>query len=244
MTTHIQASAFEPLNTDNSPSPDGARPVRWVALAIASVFVLIMAFLLTAKSLQINVQAIGDSSIELSGGLILPFGDRYLLRPGEFQAQASAPGYHTLHSSITVSDKDSQVVELILQPLPGRLSIASQPPGAKVFIDSELAGETPLQEFPVEAGEHTLEIQAPRYLPLQQGLDVTGREIQQQLDLVLQPAWADVTLDSTPRGANILVAGEVVGTTPAVLEILQGEQQIALRKEGFAGWQAMLEIVP
>jgi len=73
---------------------------------------------------------------------------------------------------------------------------------------------------------------------------VTGREIQQHLDIVLEPAWADITIDSEPQGAMIIVAGESAGTTPAVLEVLQGEQQIMLQKEGFASWQQVLEVSP
>jgi len=244
MTTSIKPSAFEPISAQDSPAPGGGKPVRWVALAIASVFVAIMAFLFSAKSLQVNVDAIGESEVALSGGLILPFGDRYLLRPGEFQVEASAPGYHALHSTITVSDKDSQIVELLLQPLPGRLTVDSQPAGARVLIDGEFVADTPVKDLPVEAGEHSLEIQAPRYLPLQQSLTVTGREIQQQLKLVLEPAWADISIDSMPQGATILVAGEVAGTTPAVLEILRGEQEISLQKEAFSSWQKILDVIP
>ena len=244
MTTSIKPSAFEPLNTSSAPPPEKAGAVRWVILVIAAVFIAIMAFLFSAKSLQINVQAESEYEIELSGGLLLPFGGRYLLLPGDFQAEASAPGYHTLNSDITVTDQDSQVVELVLQPLPGRLSISSQPSGAKVLLNAELVGETPLLNFPVEAGEHSLTIQAPRYLPLQQPLSVVGREIQQQLDLVLEPAWADISVDSDPAGAAILVAGETLGTTPAVVEILQGEQQLRLSKVGFAPWETILDVVP
>lgn len=244
MTNSIEPSAFEPLSASEGHTPVAGKPVRWVALAIATIFVAIMAFLFTAKSLQITVEAIGESEIELSGGLLLPFGDRYLLRPGEFQVRASATGYHTLHSTITVTDKDSQVVELILQPLPGRLTIDSQPPDARVLIDGEFVAQTPVAELPVEAGEHKLDIQAPRYLPLQQTLQITGREVQQQLQLVLEPAWADISIDSAPPGATILVAGEVAGTTPAVVEILQGEQEITLQKEGYASRTQILEVAP
>jgi hypothetical protein len=244
MTTSIKPSAFEPLSTSSTPPPEKTGAVRWVVLAIAVTFLAIMAFLFSAKSLQVNVVAESEYEMELSGGLLLPFGDRYLLLPGEFQAEASAPGYHTLNSDITVTDQDSQVVELVLQPLPGRLSISSQPNGATVLLDSEPVGETPLLDFPVEAGEHSVEIQASRYLPQQQALTVVGREIQQQLELVLEPAWAEISIDSDPGGAAILVAGENMGTTPAVVEILQGEQQLHLSKVGFAPWQTILDVVP
>lgn len=244
MTTSIEPSAFEPLNTSDKPNSSGGKPVRWMALAIAVVFIIIMGFLFTAKSLQFNIVAIGEAETELSGGLVLPFGNRYLLRPGEYQVEATAAGYHTLHSTITVTDKNTQIVELILQPLPGRLSVNSQPVGARVFLDTEFIAETPFQDASVEAGEHKLEIKAPRYLPLQQNLAVTGREVQQQLNLALEPAWADITIDSVPQGATILVAAEVVGITPAVFEVLQGEWEITLQKQGYADAAQLLAVAP
>ena len=144
--------------------------------------------------------------------------------------------------TVTVTDEDSQIVELVLRPLPGKLGVNSQPDGAKVLIDGELIGETPLMAVPVEAGEHKLQIQAERYLPLEQTLLVTGRNIQQQLEVALEPAWAEITVDSLPQGATILVDGEAAGTTPGVLEILQGERQLMLQKEGFSDWQKVLII--
>ncbi|MEE8339120.1 MAG: PEGA domain-containing protein, partial [Xanthomonadales bacterium] len=238
----IEPSAFEPLAVAAHKPRRGASPWRWILLAATAVFIAIMGFLLSAKSVQITVQAQTSADIALSGGLYLPFGDRYLLHTGDYQVTATAVGYHPLYSTVTVTDEDTQIVQLVLRPLPGRLGVNSQPSGAKVLIDGELIGETPLSAVPVEAGEHSLRIQAERYLPLEQTLLVTGRNIQQHLKFVLEPAWAEITVDSLPQGATVLVDGEAAGTTPVVLEILQGEHQLILQKEGFAHWQEVLTI--
>ncbi|MFT5710309.1 MAG: sulfatase activating formylglycine-generating enzyme [Halioglobus sp.] len=244
MSDNIQASTFEPLNSADAPPPATGKPIRWVALGIGIIFLAIMAFLLTAKSLQINIESLSPAEVELSGGLLLPFGDRYLLRPGEYMATAKASGYHDLHAQIIVTDKDSQIVQLMLQPLPGKLSISSAPAGARVLLDSEFLAETPFIDLPVEAGDHYLEIHAPRYLSLQRELAVTGREVQQKLDLTLAPAWAEITIGTEPAGATILVDGEDAGTTPAVVEVLRGEAQIMLKKDTFASYLQDITVIP
>ena len=238
----IKPSAFEPLAEASTATSGKISPLRWLVLAGALCFLLIMGFLFTARSVQISIVAESDADIDI-GGLLIPFGQRYLMRPGDYSITVTAPGYHDLDSELTVTDEDSQVVELILQPLPGKLTITSLPPGARVLVDNEHIGDTPLTDVDVEAGEHTLTVQADRYLELSQPLAVTGREVRQQLELTLSPAWAEVSIDSMPTGADILVDGESAGSTPATLEILQGERQLMLQMPGFADWQQTLEIV-
>jgi len=239
----IEPSAFQPLDTAATKTPTGKNPLRWLVLCCALLFVIIMAFLLTARSLQIVVTAEEEADIAISG-LALPFGERYLLRQGDYDVRVTAPGYHPLVTKVTVDQRDSQTLELILQPLPGLLSVDSQPPEARLLIDGEPVGVTPLRDLPVAAGEHKLLLEAARYLPMEQDLQISGRQIKQQLQLMLQPAWAEVTVDSLPSGASILVDGEVIGTTPAAVEILQGERQIILQLDTYADWQQALDISP
>ena len=237
----IEPSAFAPLDTSaTKPAPQG-NPRRWLLIGCALVFVLVMGFLLSAHSLQVIVTAESPAQVSVSG-LALPFGERYLLRAGEYEVSASAEGYHPLATNVTVGQQDSQTVELVLLPLPGLLSVDSLPAGARVSIDGEVVGATPLRDLPVEAGEHSLRLEGERYLPLEQPLLVTGRNIQQQLQLQLAPAWAEVTVDSLPPGAAVMVDGESVGTTPAVVEILQVERQLILQYSGYADWQQTLEV--
>ena len=237
----IQPSAFEPLDQAAAPPPKRGNPLRWVLIGSGSLFLLVMAFLLTARSLEVVVVAEAPASISVDG-LTLPFGDRYLLRPGSYQVSARAEGYHPLTVDVTVDDGDSQRAELVLKPLPGLLSIESDPPGAQVLIDGDPVGITPLSALPVEAGEHQLMVQLERYLPLEQALEITGRQLPQDLAMILDPAWAEVTVNSQPEGAEILVDGESAGTTPATVEILQGERQLMLQLAGFAPWEQTLAL--
>lgn len=230
----IAPSAFEPLS-NNDPAPQrGRRSWRPIPIITGAIFVAIMAFLLSAKSLEIKVVAVSESQIDISGGLYLPFGGRYLMRKGDYQIDVEAPGYHPMSSDILINADDSQTLELTLQPLPGRLSFSSQPPGAAVAVNGEVLGETPLENQPVPAGDYTLEIEAERYLPLEQALSVTGRGLAQNIEVALSPAWANISIDTQPTGARILLGDELLGTSPAVVEVLRGERQLILHKDGFA----------
>ncbi|TXS89278.1 PEGA domain-containing protein [Parahaliea maris] len=237
----ITPAAFEPL-TPGAKAPGPRRhPLRWVLIALGLLFALLMAFLLTARSVLITVTPQSDASVDV-GGLHLPFGERILIRPGHYDLSVTAPGYFPLQTNLEVTDEDSQEVLLTLTPLPGRLHFVSEPPGARVLLDGEELGLTPLEDVEVAAGPHDLTLQAPRYQPWEQAIEVTGREQRQQVQAQLLPAWAEVSITSEPVGATVTVAGEPAGTTPGVVEILQGEQEIGLRLPGYADWTSTLAV--
>jgi len=72
-----------------------------------------------------------------------------------------------------------------------------------------------------------------RYLPQQLEIEVEGYAAEQAFEMLLEPAWAVVSITSSPDGAEILVDGSVLGLTPIHAEILQGQHEIRLQKPGF-----------
>ncbi|EED30655.1 PEGA domain family protein [gamma proteobacterium NOR5-3] len=239
----IQPAAFEPLNPQAAPAKTRIPLSRWLLFVLVAVFLVALWFLLTARSLEVTAVAEEEASITLSG-FVLPFGDRFLLRSGTYPLRVTAPGYHPYEGDIEVTGDATQRQEVILQPLPGRLAVATTPEAATLSVDGEVLGVTPLSDLPVEAGSRVLRLELPRYLPREQTIEVTGRDIQQRLDLSLDPAWAEVTVSSAPAGAAILVDGVPVGASPAIVEILQGEHELTLELPGFASELRTLSIEP
>ena len=237
----ISPSGFTPLNQAAPKAPVPRKTGRMVLFFCLGVFVLVMLFLLSARSLMIEVEAQTPAQVSVSG-LALPFGKRYLLRPGDYDIHVTAEGYYPLATTVTVDHRDSQSIELPLQALPGLLSVDSEPAGASVIVDGESVGKTPLRDLPLTEGEHQLRLEEARHLPVEQALQITGRSVRQQLQLQLAPAWAEVTVDSLPLGATILLDGEAVARTPATLEILQGEHQLMLQLQTYADWQQTVQI--
>ena len=237
----IAPSSFTPLEQAAPETPVPRKGGRMLLFFCLGLFVLLMLFLLSARSLMIEVAAQAPSKVSVSG-LALPFGKRYLLRPGDYDIRVTVEGYHSLATTVTVDQRDSQSIEVQLQALPGLLSVNSEPAGASVIIDGDTVGNTPLQDLPLTEGEHQLRLEEARHLPMEQTLLITGRSVRQQLQLKMAPAWAEVTLDSVPSGADILVDGEAVGQTPATVEILQGEHQLMLQLQAYADWQQTLQV--
>ena len=238
----IEPAPFTRLE-DSAPSRRHRGPslLLLILVPVLLLFVLAMWFLLTARSVSVEVEP-ANTALSIDGGLHFRLGPWSLFRPGNYQLRAEAPGYYPQQRELTVDESDRQQLSIRLQPLPGLLDIVSQPSGAQVLIDEKSQGFTPLQQLSVAAGEHQMTLDAPRYLPLQTTLVVSGRGQLQQFSLALQPAWAAIHIDSTPSAATVLVDGEVAGRTPAQLEILQGEHQIGLQLPGYRDWQQTLQV--
>lgn len=237
----IRPSGFTPLEDETERPRRPLQPLLIAMLLALAGVAAALVFLFTARSLEIVIDAQGEVDTSISG-FGLPFGNRYLLLPGDYTLTATAAGYRPLTTEVTVDDRDSQSVELVLQPLPGVVDIDTDPPGAAVTIDGEPAGETPLGPLRLAAGAHDLLIEKARYLPQKRTLEVTGRNVRQDWTLQLAPAWAEVTIASEPAGAAILIDGEAVGETPATIEVLRGERQLMLRLPARAEWHETLQI--
>ncbi len=241
----IQPAGFTPLGSAEHDAPrqrfNRLQPKKLAIALLLIAFLGALLFLINARSLQVAVVA--ETATEISiPGLALPFGERYLLLPGEHTVHLSAEGYLPLTTTVEVDGRENQSVEFALQPLPGRLSIDSTPQGATVSVDGEILGTTPVTDIALSAGSHELVLQEARHLTMRQTLQMTGRNVEQQLQLELLPAWAEVSIDSLPANAAVLVDGAIVGQTPAQLELLQGEHKLALQLPGYATWERELRI--
>ena len=185
-------------------------------------------FVLSARSVFIDVSPIA-SEVDISGGLALRIGPRFLVLPGEVHLEISAPGYYDYSGPLRISEESSQSYRHELLPLPGYLNLTSTPAGATAYLDGEEVGTTPLENVELAAGEHTLALSLARYQSLERLIDMEGREIEQDLELQLTPDWATYRFTSEPANATVFVNDEAIGSTPLETEILSGEHELRIK---------------
>lgn len=215
-------------------------PARVALGAIIVVAAAILWFIFTATSVSIVTDP-AEADLQVRGGLLaVPLGQRLLLRPGDYRVRAEHPGYRAAELDISVTKDPNQRFELKLEKLPGRLQIET-PVTARVTIDGNEVGSAP-DEFELAPGKHRIAIAAERYQPFVADVEVEGAGKVQSFTPELRPNWADVNVTSEPSGAQVLVNGEVRGTTPLKTEILAGNHPIELRLEGFKPWTTDVQV--
>ncbi len=233
------------VSPDQAPARRRAR-APWGRVLVAStvaVVALLVWYTFTGVSVRVLVEPAPDS-LDVDGGMIpIRFGDRHLLRPGQYSLEAEKAGYRDLREVLEVGEESSQTIRFQMQKLPGQVSFATKPAvAAEVFVDGRSIGQTPIAAAEIEAGKHGVELRAPRYLAHTSELDVVGMGQAQTVEVELTPAWAPVRITSNPSGATVMLGAEDQGETPLTLELLQGEHTLALRQAGFDDWQGTIQV--
>ncbi len=127
---------------------------------------------------------------------------------------------------------------------PPAIEIVTVPPHAQVELDGRpLAGQTPLAIEKISPGVHRLQISLAGYRPLvksvfvprQGDIEVQGENRGQQDRTYTLHFVSDVTVDSNPPGADIIINGKQFSQkTPAVIPWQSGSRMgIELRWPGF-----------
>ena len=220
--------------SENNPVNHKDTRLRRSVIAIVSLLVLTVAYLLTTTSVDIRVKP-EDALIKLNGfPPAVSLANSHLMLPGNYQLIITSPGYAPISTGIEVNMGPPINFDYLMTELPGVISVDTAPlTDLTLFID-EL--ETPANDqgkYEIKRGPHLLRIESLRYLPQSVDIDVAGFGAEQSVDIELQRAWAVVSVSSTPDNANILVDGTSIGHTPAEIEILMGRREIILKNPGF-----------
>lgn len=241
----IEPIDFRPSTAEQWRAPSRLlRPWLLASVGGLALLALVAVFLVTARPVLLTFSPEAEA-VDVSGGLTLPVGGRILMRRGQYQVTAQREGYHPIDESFDVVRGEENVFAFEFRPLPGLLEVFSEPmSGARVLVNDADVGVTPLAGLELEAGSYDIVIEAARYLPEQQVLEITGRGERQTLTATLEPAWAEISLSTEPAGAEITLAdGSVIGSTPATFELLQGAHVLTAKLDGYKAWQQELEVL-
>lgn len=217
----------------------------WLRLA-AGVLLTILGgsavFVFTAQGVLIEVEP-ADVAVEVDALLPTPHvGSRYLLWKGRYRIRAERERYYPLDEEIEVRSEDGQEFRFAMRLLPGRV-VVDAVAGAEIRIDGMDGVFSPGEEILLDSGAYALAISAPRYKDLEIPLAVEGGGDLEPFTVELEPDWAEITASSDPPGAELRSEGQVLGITPAIVELLSGERVLSFSRPGFATHRERLTVV-
>ncbi len=126
----------------------------------------------------------------------------------------------------------------------GKLIVESVPSAARVEIDGDSVGITPMRLEKVTFGEHIIRVSKPGYTPYEERLTVSD-ELPKTIRVPFSIARGTLFLHPMPKDATILMDGKRLKNLPENgLQLLPGEYYIQAHRIGYEPFKAKAQIAP
>ena len=133
------------------------------------------------------------------------------------------------------------IPSFLAAPVVTGLGVETDPEGAEVWIDGELAGTSPFELDELTLGEHDVRVTKEGFLPLEERFEISEADANEPLLFALQPERISLFLESVPSGARVVINGEPSGTTPLEdFELAPGQHEIQVGRRGYETWRSVV----
>ena len=164
-------------------------------------------------------------------------------------------GYYDWKSTVDVPAGGTKTVSGSLNPIPvsttGWVYVSSSPGGASVTLDGSNFGQTPvsgsLKLNTIGVGDHSVTLTLAGYQPYTTNVNVNANTVS-EVSALLQtvgpkPGNGELSVSSTPAGANVFVDNNFVGITPLTLkDVPAGSHGVMVRLTGYQDYSITIPV--
>ncbi len=130
----------------------------------------------------------------------------------------------------------------------GLLLVESDPGGARVRVNGEARGETPLEIRDLPFGSYDVRIEQRGFESQSQEVSLDAENPEAHVSARLRrraaPATGSAAIVSKPPGATVIVDGRSSGRTPlGGVALAPGSHRLALTLEGYERWSGVVDVV-
>jgi hypothetical protein len=130
----------------------------------------------------------------------------------------------------------------VLQKKTGSISVKSRPSKAKIFLNGEDAGVTPVILKSVKPGAHKIQVRMEGYESWSKSVDIEADK-ENALTAILQIKTCSINIKSEPTKASIFLDGKEVGTTPENLTGLKPDKySVEVMMDGYELWTEIVDV--
>jgi len=165
------------------------------------------------------------------------------LPSGDNKVVISLQEYLPYQQDVKLQAGDEQKIDVTLKPQPAKLSVISTPPGARVFLNDKIRGQTPLAVDEIEPGTYTIRAELEGCEPQSSSVEIGRAETKVvdlqmvrncgSLELVTDPPGVKVTVDGQDKGLTEAGAAEAPSQVMKVDMLPVGSHKLQLSKKGF-----------
>ena len=167
------------------------------------------------------------------------------LPAGQYYAILNQYGYKRTTKAITVPETGEVHVVAKMEPIVGYLTLESDPPLAKVYLDGiQYLGETPLVAKPIRIGRYTYELRLENYLTLQNDVEIL-EDRRYSFTHRFTAMKAQIQVFSRPSDATIYINDVIQKeTTPTRFSLIPGIYTVGIYKKGYLLAEQVVHLEP
>ncbi len=140
------------------------------------------------------------------------------LSPGTHSVKLSKNDYEDYTTSVTLNPGESKTISATLTPTFGYLSIDSTPQGAKVYIDDSYVGDTPLKDYKLPTGEHTVKVVMDGYEEFTKTVTInSGEKVSIEAGLIATQTastTSSITTETSQVGSTATISKSTANSQP------------------------------
>ena len=164
-------------------------------------------------------------------------------------------GYKEETRELRLVPGDRQTLAVKLKGSPARLTVVTAPEQARIFLDNDYQGKSPVTMASVNPGKHEIRVVLPGHAPVTRTVEVVNggetteefkmESVMGRLEVVTAPAGAKVMIDGKAFGTTRSQGGDATRSQTLALEnVTAGEHSVVVRLDGYQEFQRKIIIKP
>lgn len=165
------------------------------------------------------------------------------LPSGKHRLSIALAGHVTYEEELSVQAGEERSVSVKLTARPGRLSVVSIPPKARLHLNGQYRGETPFAADTLPPGAYAIRVELAGYAPQTRDITVAaGGEAVEEFQLVkdsgmilvsTEPAEVTLILDGEQRGTTRALGQAAISAQLTIDLVPRGSHKLQLTKSGY-----------
>ncbi len=167
------------------------------------------------------------------------------LPAGQYYAILNLYGFKRGSRTINLPESGELRVTIDMRPIVGYLSVETEPPGARVYLqNSDFLGTTPLLNVPIPTGNIGYELRLDKFVSLKSEIAVE-EDYTYTRRHILEAQRGSLFVTSRPTGSKIFINDVLQqALTPSRFELAPGSYSVGAYHEGFLMGEEALVVEP
>jgi len=186
---------------------------------------------------RIILDPIGPGSNRVSG-----LDEMITIPEGTYRVTVEGRNIETYTTEVTIRHGETTTLDLgEMEPGESVLEITVRPAGSRVYINGELTSLHIIPEF--EFGE-LVEIRVTRegFYTYERTIEMNQATVSVVIDLEEETVMGQLSIVTTPIGADIWVGDQLIGTSPVSTELEPGRHTVTAAMDGFYTYSTLIDV--